>query len=92
VVFFDQQGVPFAAPADPPMIQAAPDPRDGTWHYSIAASVAEGLGIDSGGGALNGIVSAVRGMFGPTAATGASDGGCQIDALHNASLMGARVL
>lgn len=41
VVFFDQHGVPFAVPAASPMIQAMPDPRDGTWHYTIAASVAE---------------------------------------------------
>ncbi|MCI1835346.1 DUF6862 domain-containing protein [Achromobacter sp. HNDS-1] len=60
-VFFDQRGVPFAVRADSPMLQASPDPRDGTWHYTIAASVAEGLAIDSGGGALSGIASAVRG-------------------------------
>ncbi|WP_153065816.1 hypothetical protein [Achromobacter xylosoxidans] len=50
------------------MIQATPDPRDGTWHYTIAASVAEGLAIDSGGGALSGIGSTIRNMFGPTTA------------------------
>ncbi|MGE8642641.1 MAG: DUF6862 domain-containing protein, partial [Achromobacter sp.] len=55
VVFFDKQGKPFAVPADSPMIQATPDPRDGTWHYTLSASVAEGLAIDSGGGALSGI-------------------------------------
>ena len=65
VVFFDQHGVPFAVPADSPMIQATPDPRDGSWHYTIAASVAEGLAIDSGGGALMGVGSAIRGLFRP---------------------------
>lgn len=30
-------------------IQATPDPRDGTFHYTLAASVAEGLAIDIGG-------------------------------------------
>ncbi|WYX27003.1 DUF6862 domain-containing protein [Achromobacter xylosoxidans] len=68
VVFFDRQGKPLAVPADSPMIQATPDPRDGTWHYTIAASVAEGLAIDSGGGALSGIGSTIRNMFGPTTA------------------------
>ncbi|WP_192492132.1 hemagglutinin repeat-containing protein [Achromobacter sp. ACM03] len=65
VVFFDQRGVPFAVPADSPMIQATPDPRDGTWHYTIAAGVAEGLAIDSGGGALSGVGSAIRGLIKP---------------------------
>ncbi|WP_338880431.1 hemagglutinin repeat-containing protein [Achromobacter veterisilvae] len=55
IVFFDTQGKPIAVPADSPMIQATPDPRDGTFHYTISASVAEGLAIDSGGGALSGI-------------------------------------
>jgi filamentous hemagglutinin len=68
VVFFDKQGKPFAVPADSPMIQTTPDPRDGTWHYTIAASVAEGLAIDSGGGALSGIGSAIRGLFKPSVA------------------------
>ncbi|MFY4257086.1 DUF6862 domain-containing protein [Achromobacter xylosoxidans] len=66
VVFVDQHGVPFAVPADSPMIQATPDPRDGSWHYSIAASVAEGQAIDSGGGALMGVGSAIRGLFRPS--------------------------
>ncbi|WP_155865155.1 hemagglutinin repeat-containing protein [Achromobacter xylosoxidans] len=65
VVFFDQRGAPFAVPADSPMIQATLDPLDGTWHYTIAASVAEGLAIDSGGGALMGVGSAIRGLFRP---------------------------
>ncbi|AYD67039.1 filamentous hemagglutinin N-terminal domain-containing protein [Achromobacter sp. B7] len=79
VVFFDKQGKPLAVPAGSPMIQATPDLRDGTWHYTIAASVAEGLAIDSGGGALSGIGSAIRGLFRPgvaeiaVAAKGAGD-------------------
>ncbi|MNV31734.1 hypothetical protein D3C71_1230540 [compost metagenome] len=55
VVFFDKHGKPTAVPANSPIIQATPDPRDGTFHYTISASVAEGLAIDSGGGALSGI-------------------------------------
>lgn len=65
-MLFDLRGVPFAVRADSPMLQASPDPLDGTWHYTIAASVAEGLAIDSGGGALSGIASAVRGLFRPS--------------------------
>ncbi|MGE8637140.1 MAG: hypothetical protein ACN6PR_00765, partial [Achromobacter sp.] len=38
------------------------------WHYTLSASVAEGLAIDSGGGALSGIGSAIRGLFKPSAA------------------------
>lgn len=65
-MLFDQRGVPFAVRADSPMLQASPDPLDGTWPYTIAANVAEGLAIDSGGGALSGIASAVRGLFRPS--------------------------
>lgn len=79
VVFFDKQGKPLAVPAGSPTIQATPDLRDGTWHDTIAASVAEGLAIDSGGRALSGIGSAIRGLFRPgvaeiaVAAKGAGD-------------------
>jgi filamentous hemagglutinin len=89
VVFFDKQGTPFAVPADSPMIQATPDPRDGTWHYTLAASVAEGLAIDSGGGALSGIGSAIRGLFRPGAVAAKDSllGGKAIDDLSRAGKM-----
>ncbi|MNX72147.1 hypothetical protein D3C86_1034890 [compost metagenome] len=61
VVFFDKQGKPTAVPTNSPIIQATPDPRDGTWHYTIAASVAEGLAIDATGFGLAGAISLLRG-------------------------------
>ncbi|WP_336603817.1 DUF6862 domain-containing protein, partial [Bordetella sp. 02P26C-1] len=67
VVFFDGYGSPVVVPADSPMIQATPNLRDGTFHYGIAASVAEGLALDVGGGAFSGIASAVRGVLKPLA-------------------------
>ncbi len=60
VVFFDKQGRPTAVPADSPVIQATPDPRDGTFHYTLSASVAEAWAIDATGFALGGTIATLR--------------------------------
>ncbi|MCD0501022.1 hypothetical protein LP085_29510 [Achromobacter sp. MY14] len=60
MVLFDKQGKPTAVPADSPFIQVTPDPRDGTFHYTLAASVAEAWAIDATGFALGGAITTLR--------------------------------
>lgn len=61
VVFFGPDG-PHAFPENSPVIQATPDPRDGTFHYTLAASVTEGLAIDVTGVGVATVGAAVRGL------------------------------